>query len=72
MSQRGERMKKILVVLLMVGLLAGPIALADQVDDECTIDNGEFSEDHTIIEGNSDPLPCGGGGGGDGSGGVPG
>ena len=65
-------MKKMLAVLLMVGLLAGAIALADQVDEECTIDNGEFSGDHTPVEGNSDPLPCGGGGGGDGGGGVPG
>jgi hypothetical protein len=72
MKERGERMKKILAVLLIVGLLAGIIALADQTYEEYTIDNGEFSEEHIIVEGNSDPLPCGGGEGGSGGGGTPG
>jgi hypothetical protein len=64
-------MKKILVVLLIVGLLMAPIALADQVDEECSLDNGEFSEDE-FTEQTPNPAPCGGGEGGGGGGGTPG
>jgi hypothetical protein len=71
MKERGERMKKILAVLLIVGLLAGIIALADQTYEECSLDNGEFSEDE-FSEQNPNPTPCGGGEGGSGGGGVPG
>jgi hypothetical protein len=56
-------MRKIVVLLLVVGLMMGTFTAAECVSEESssqdTFSFGEFSEDPP-----GDPLPCGGEGGG--------
>jgi len=60
-------MKKVLVLVFVIGFLLGTIAAAD-VCEEISFDGIEFTED--TPEPLGDPAPCGGGNGG--GGGSPG
>ena len=69
-SNRGERMKKVLILLLVVGVLIGTFAVAVGMSEEISLEHREFSEGEELTD-PGDPTPCGGGDGG-GPGGCPG
>ena len=63
----GERMKKVLIFLLVAGVLVlGTCAIAEEISEEISFERVDFSEGE-----NPDPSPCGGGDG-QGPGGIPG
>jgi hypothetical protein len=69
----GERMRRVLVLLLAVGILVGISVVANTVsvsDNTCDEDVDIFSND--FLEGIGDPAPCGGGGSDGSGGGTPG
>jgi hypothetical protein len=68
MNNKGGRMREVLVLLLIVGILLGTFAVIEGMSEEY------FSVEHTVFSGNEglednpgDPAPCGGEGGGGGS-----
>jgi len=68
MDNRGGRMRKVLVLLLIVGILLGTFTVIEGMSEEY------FSDEHTTFSGEEgfggspgDPAPCGGEGGGGGS-----
>lgn len=61
-------MKKVLVLLLVVGVLIGTFATVE-MSEEISFDHGDFSQGEDIPD--SDSAPCGGGDGA-GPGGAPG
>jgi len=63
-------MKKVLILLLVVGVLIGTFAIAEGVSEEISSEHTEFSKGEELTD-PGDPTPCGGGSGG-GPGGVPG
>jgi hypothetical protein len=67
---RGERMKKILALLLVLGVLIGTFSAVEELS-ESFCEQMNFSGDEIQEDGLGDPAPCGGGEG-SGSGGVPG
>ncbi|MBU7025660.1 MAG: hypothetical protein HXS48_01865 [Theionarchaea archaeon] len=60
-------MKKVLILLLVIGVLIGTFAIAEAFSEGISLDQGDFSEGEEL----TDPDPCGGGSG-EGPGGVPG
>ena len=70
MRTRGERMKKIIVFLLIAGIVLGMIIATERICEESSSSSMESLCD--IVEDIGDnPTPYGGGGGG-GGGGAPG
>lgn len=69
-SNRGERMKKVLILLLVVGVLIGTFAIAEEISEEISLEHTEFSGGEELTD-PGDPTPCGGGDGA-GPGGCPG
>jgi len=66
-------MRKILVLLLVVGLLVGMIAAVEGICEEfSTGRHADFSGDEEPANEIEDPAPCGGGGEGGGGPAVPG
>jgi tRNA G37 N-methylase TrmD len=64
-------MKKVLIVLAMVGILIiGTLTAVERLLEETSSEFRSFSEDEHVDD-PVDPTPCGGGDGG-GQGGVPG
>ena len=61
-------MKKVLVLLLVLGILVGTIAVVEDVCENTSFQGLDFSDKD--VGDNDNPSPCGGHGGGDG--GVPG
>lgn len=61
-------MRKILVLLLVIGFLIGTYAVAGELEEYSLRECMEFSGDDGYEEELFDPAPCGGGG----SGGPPG
>ena len=66
-------MRKILVLLLVIGILAGTCAAVEEICQEDSVgEQVNFTGDEPTGDGPGDPAPCGGEGGGGGAGGVPG
>jgi len=68
MKNRGERMRKIIVFLLIAGIILGMTSVIENLDVENKI---SILYDIEGEEGDNSPIPCGGEGGG-GGGGLPG
>jgi hypothetical protein len=70
MILRGERMRKVLVFLLIVGILIGTFSVVERICEEESFQrNVEFSNEDEFEGSPGDPAPCGRGGSG---GGTPG
>ena len=65
-------MRKILVLLLVVGILIGTIAASEELSDECFQTDMDFSDGELTGNEYDSPLPCDGGGSGGSGGGTPG
>lgn len=60
---RGERMKKILTLLLVIAFLVGTFAAADVVSEaDASFHGTNFTGDGALEENPGDPVPCGQGG----------
>ncbi len=69
--KRGERMRKMIVVLfVIVGMILGAVNVIGEFSEEGSLIRADFPRDITD-EGGANPIPCGGEGGG-GGGGLPG
>ena len=69
---RGERMRKLLIVLLAVGLFLGTFTVIESVDEDIDGDESALFDEGDFGLATGDPSPCGGEGGGTGGGGIPG
>ncbi|MBU7027008.1 MAG: hypothetical protein HXS48_08700 [Theionarchaea archaeon] len=63
-------MRKVLALLLIVGILLGTFAVIEGISEISCEENVDFSDDELQGGGIGDPAPCGGGS--DGGGGIPG
>ena len=61
-------MRKMLALLLIVGLLVAGTSVAAEVSEENSFEDIDFTDEY--VDDFGDPTPCGGGG--DGDGGIPG
>jgi hypothetical protein len=69
MTRRGERMRKLAVILLIAGIILGMITVAGELGEESS---SKVDPLYDMVEGGGgNPTPCGGEGGG-GGGGAPG
>lgn len=67
---RGERMKKMLMLLLVVGFLAGAFSIVEALSE--SYEHVDLLDIEMLEEDYDDPVPCGGGEGGGSGGGLPG
>lgn len=64
-------MRKLLVLLLVVGFLIGALSVVEELCEESSLEQVDFSDGEESTNNYGDPAPCGGGGTG-GGGGQPG
>lgn len=65
-------MRKVLVLLLMVGILIGTVSVVEEISEEGSNEYVEFSGDKVLGDDPGDVVPCGGGEGTGSGGGTPG
>ena len=66
-------MRKILMLLLVIGILACTCAVVEEICQEDSVgEHIDFTNDEPTGDGLGDPAPCGGGEGGGAGGGQPG
>jgi hypothetical protein len=64
-------MRKVLVILLVIGFIIGTFSGVEELSEELSFEQTDFSDGGLPEGGIGDPAPCGGGGSG-GGGGQPG
>lgn len=70
--QRGERMRKMLVILLVIGFMIGTYSAVEGLCEESSVEQMDLSDRDAPESGAGDPTPCGGGEGSGAGGGQPG
>ena len=65
-------MRKVLIILLVIGFIIGTFSVVEELSEELSTEQVDFSDGDTPEGGAGDPIPCGGGEGSGRGGGQPG